>query len=77
MRKYRGTFRRIALVTAGIALASVAILFSWNTLAPLFGGPIFQFRHALALLIALIALRVSLRASLWHRQYEIDQEIHS
>jgi hypothetical protein len=76
-RKYHGTFRKIALVTVGIALASVAILLSWNTLAPLFGGPIFQFRHALALLVALVALRVSLGASLRHRKHEIDQEIRS
>ena len=75
--KYHGTFRKIALVTVGIAIASVAILWSWNTLAPLLGGPTFEFRHALALLIDLVALRIFLGASLRHRKHEFDQEIRS
>ena len=76
-RKYHGTFSKIVLVTAGIALASMAVLWSWNTLAPLLGGPIFELRHAIALLIALVTVRVFLGASFRHRKHEIDQEIHS
>ena len=59
-RKHRDTFRNITLLTIGAALASLAVLWSWNTLAPLFGGPTFEFRHAVAFLIALIAVRVGL-----------------
>jgi hypothetical protein len=76
-RKYRYTFRKIILVTAGTALATVAVLWSWNTLAPLFGGPSFQFRHALAFLTALVVFRIALGRSVGHRQHDTEPEVRS
>ena len=76
-RKHRNTLRNITLATAGAALASVALLWSWNTLVPLFGGPTFQFRHALAVLIALVVLRLGLRFGRGHRRRSTQSEIHS
>lgn len=76
-RKHRNTFRKITLVTAGTALASVAVLWSWNTLAPLFGGPTFQFRHAVAFLIALVAVRVALGRGIRRGQREAASEVRS
>ena len=66
-RKHRATFRKITAVTVGTALASVALLWSLNTLAPLFGGPTFQFRHVVAILIALFVLRIGVGRSVMHR----------
>jgi hypothetical protein len=76
-RKYRNTFRRITVVTAAAVLASVAVLWSWNTLAPLFGGPPFEFRHAVAFLIALVVLRVVLRRGVGRRRHEAEPEMRS
>lgn len=76
-RKYRNTFRRITLVTAAAVLASVAVLWSWNTLAPLFGGPAFEFRHAVAFLIALVVLRTALRRGVGGRHHEGEPEVRS
>ena len=47
------------LLLAGIALAAIAVvgLWSWNTLAPLFGAPEAQLRHAVAALALLAVLR--------------------
>lgn len=75
--KYRKTFRKITLVTAEAVLASVAVLWSWNTLAPPFGGPAFQFQHAVAFLIALVALRIGLGCSVKHRQHEAEPRFRS
>jgi len=74
-RRHRNTFRKITILVAGTALASVGVLWSWNTLAPLFGGPTFDFKHAVALLFALVALRVGLGRSVWHREREADTEV--
>lgn len=74
-RKHRNTFRKITLATIGAALASLAVLWSWNTLAPLFEGPVFQFRHAVALLVALVALRVVLGRSVAHRRREPESGV--
>lgn len=76
-RKHRNTFRKISLVTAGAAVASLALLWSWNTLAPLFGGPTFELRHAVALLVAVIVFRIGLGRSAGHRRRGTEPEVHS
>ena len=46
------------LLAAGLAIAVIMVagLWSWNTLAELFGAPEAQFRHAIAVLVLLAAL---------------------
>jgi hypothetical protein len=44
---------RLAVVLIGM----IALLWSWNTLAAMFGAPQAQFRHVVALLVLLTALR--------------------
>jgi hypothetical protein len=74
---FRNAFHKIAFAVVGLVVATVAVLWSWNTLAPLFGGPTAQFRHALALVIALAALRVGLGSSAWRRHHKVEPEIRS
>jgi DNA-binding MarR family transcriptional regulator len=54
------------LLIAGVALSAIAMtgLWSWNTLAELFGAPEAQFRHA----IAALALLATLRLAIPHRR---------
>ena len=51
------------LLAAGLALAAIVAtaLWSWNTLADLFGAPEVQFRHALATLALFAILRLAIR----------------
>jgi hypothetical protein len=51
------------LLVAFLAFALIAAtgLWSWNTLADLFGAPEAQFRHALAALALLAILRLAIR----------------
>ncbi len=52
----RTDWRYLTLAAASIALAGIATLWSWNTLAALFGVPTAEFRHLVAALtIALVA----------------------
>jgi hypothetical protein len=76
-RRYHNTFRKIIAASAVAAVASVAVLWSWNTLAPLFGGPAFEFRHAVAFLIALVALRIGLGHGLEHRRHDVEPKARS
>jgi hypothetical protein len=48
------------LLAAGLAIAAIVIaaLWSWNTLAELFGAPEAQFRHVIAALVLLATLRL-------------------
>lgn len=48
------------LLAAGLAIAVIVVagLWSWNTLADLLGAPAAQFRHAVAVLVLLAALRL-------------------
>ncbi len=48
------------LLAAGLAIVAIAVagLWSWNTLAELFGAPEAQFRHAVAVLVLLATLRL-------------------
>ena len=49
------------LYTIGLFLAaSIAGLWSWNTLSELFNWPLVQYRHVLAIFILLIIVRWSL-----------------
>jgi hypothetical protein len=50
--------KHLLLATAAFAATVVAVLWSWNTLAPLFGAPEAQFRHAVAALVLIATLRV-------------------
>ena len=75
-RKHRHTFRSLTFVAAGAALASIAVLWVWNTLVPLFGGPIFEFRHAVALVIGLITIRVVLGRGVRHHRHKYEEEVH-
>lgn len=76
-RRYHNALRKAALLTVATALASAAVLWSWNTLAPLFGGPTLQFRHAVAFLIVLVVLRVALGHSVGRRRREALPEVPS
>jgi hypothetical protein len=51
------------LLAACLALAAIAALglWSWNTLAGLFGAPEAQFKHAVAALALLVIARLALR----------------
>jgi predicted Co/Zn/Cd cation transporter (cation efflux family) len=41
-------FKSAVIIFSTILLALVAMLWSWNTLSELFGGPHVQFKHAIA-----------------------------
>ena len=51
------------LLAALLAIAAIAVigLWSWNTLAELFGAPEAQFKHAIAALALITALRLATR----------------
>jgi len=50
---------RHTLIAVGVFLTvTVTGLWSWNTLAELFGGPQAQYKHALAATVLLIILRL-------------------
>jgi hypothetical protein len=51
------TVKHIAIAAAAFAVLSIALLWSWNTLAALFGAPSAEFRHVLACMVAAVALR--------------------
>jgi len=42
------TFRQIFIAVGALALFSILVLWSFNTLSDLFGGPQAQYKHALA-----------------------------
>jgi hypothetical protein len=76
-RRHSKIFRKIALLAVATAFASLLVLWSWNTLAPLFGGPMFQLRHAAAFLIALAGLRVAFGPRVGRRRHEAQPEVRS
>jgi hypothetical protein len=51
------TPRHIMVVSALIIVASIAALWSWNTLAALFGGPEAGIRHVVAAMTLLLISR--------------------
>ncbi len=58
-------FKHLALAIAAFLVGSIALLWTWNTLAELFNGPGAEYRHAVAALVAAIMLR----GLLSHRQH--------
>ena len=56
-RQYLLHHRRRFLAVALFLLASIASLWSWNTLAELFAWPQAEYRHALAALAILYVIR--------------------
>lgn len=53
--------RHVLAATLAIAAIAVIGLWSWNTLAELFGAPQAQFRHAVAALVLITTLRLATR----------------
>ena len=51
------TVKHVAFAIAAFAATTVALLWSWNTLAALIGGPTAEFKHVLAAMIAAAVLR--------------------
>ena len=51
------TGKHIAIAITAFAVASIGLLWSWNTLAELAGGPVAGFKHVLAALFILTAVR--------------------
>ena len=45
---YEYTFRNVVITSGALALFSVFVLWSFNELSELFGGPQAQFKHAIA-----------------------------
>ena len=49
--------KHFAIAIAAMAVTSIGLLWSWNTLAELTGGPAAGFKHLLAALFILTAVR--------------------
>jgi hypothetical protein len=60
MHHYR--FRKMFIAATALALAALVFLWSFNTLAELFGGPMAQFKHAIAAVGLLLVVK-------WTRRY--------
>jgi hypothetical protein len=59
----RSAFRGFLAAALFLALASAALMWSWNTIGhELFGGPLMQLRHGLALALALLVIAAPFRA---------------
>jgi hypothetical protein len=61
-------WKHIGAAIAAFASASVALLWSWNALAELFGGPIAEFRHVVSLIIIAISVKAILSNDRRRRQ---------
>ena len=53
--------RHLLAAVLAVALIAMVGLWSWNTLAELFGAPEAQFRHAVAALALIATLRLATR----------------
>jgi hypothetical protein len=61
-------WRAIAHAALALILATILGLWAWNTLAPPFGAPELEFRHALAAAILLSLIRTAaLPGRRWNR----------
>ena len=61
--------KHLAIAVAAFAVATIALLWSWNTLAGLFGAPVAEYRHVVALLVTAITVRSLVtrrRIRQWH-----------
>ena len=54
---YRNDIKHLLTALAAIAVTVLISLWSWNTLAELFGAPQAQFRHVVAVVLLLAMLR--------------------
>lgn len=54
------TVKHLILVIGFAVAGAIAVLWSWNTIAGLFGGPAMQFKHAIAVLVLLGTARLAL-----------------
>lgn len=68
-------FKAALIVLGTIFLALVAVLWSWNTLAELFGWPLAQFKHAVAA-AGLVFLTKLISTTKWKRGLHSDICIH-
>lgn len=51
------TFNHVTIAIAAFSAATIALLWSWNTLAGLFGGPSAEFKHVLAAVLVATVVR--------------------
>lgn len=65
-------FKHAALFALLFIAASIASLWSWNTLAELFNGPQAQYKHILAVAVAVIVLRWALLSPTRHRRHHVN-----
>ena len=54
---YQYTFRKLFIASGAFALFSVIIIWSFNELSELFGGPQAQFKHAIATIGILLVIK--------------------
>lgn len=63
------TWKHLTAAIAAVAISSIALLWSWNTLADLLGGPTAEFRHVVAALVVAAAARVLISPRRRHRRH--------
>ena len=56
---YRNAIKHLLTAFAAVAVTVLISLWSWNTLAELFGAPQAQFRHVVAAVLLLAMLRLA------------------
>ena len=54
---YEYTFRNVVITSGALALFSVFLLWSFNELSELFGGPQAQFKHAISAIGFLLVIK--------------------
>jgi len=54
---YQYTFRNLIITSGALTLFSVVVLWSFNELSELFGGPQAQFKHAIATVGILLVVK--------------------
>jgi hypothetical protein len=54
---HQNTFRLIFIATGALASFSIIVFWSFNQLSELFGGPQAQFKHAIAAIGVLLAIK--------------------
>ena len=66
---YQYTFRNVVITSGALALISVVVLWSFNELSELFGGPQAQFKHAIAAIGVLLVIKwIATRSGDGHEQ---------
>lgn len=74
---HHNTFRKIVFAVGALAFVSLAVLWSFNTLSELFGGPEAQYKHAISAFGMLLLLKWTLtRLGRGHLQNQIGRERH-